>query len=233
MNTAETLKHLDSLIARGEAFRLEFQEAYLYRWYRYSTLDAEYSIWRDEALRLANLVLGADSETAAAMAGELDRFSSQAPASAFTVLMDGLMKAREAFLMDRGLRLRHGKEGFLAEMLARAREMADRGHLAGAVTLGGAVLDESLRRLCAEHGLFCAENARLASLNDKLCERGVYDSAWHAEIVSLLELRRTAEQSGLNGLTTAEAAGMLEWLDTFLAGRFTPGGAYARGQARG
>jgi hypothetical protein len=220
MKQEERAARLAGLIARGEAFREQFEAAYRWRWYRYSDLDAGLPLWKAEVLRFSGEVLGAGNAFYADVVSSLDRFSGRAPGTIFSALLSLLGKVGEE-LERLPAPAPLPKADFMEEMLARAEEMADRGNHAGAVILAGAVLDDFLRRLCSRHGLFCAENASLAVLNFRLLQRGVYGPEEHAETARRISLRDEAGHTGGKHVSAAEAGDMLVWLKDFCARRLT------------
>lgn len=209
------------LINEGEKLKADFLNGYRYRWYRYSPLNAGYALWKAACLDLVKEAFGAESALYAEMYAVDGGHSARAPGSVFSFFLNALKRAR--------LDLRPAPEAARAtyaadtmdDFLSRAEAMAGKGHFISAATLAGAVLEDLLRRLCEVHDVFCAENARLETVNDKLHKAGVYDEAVRREVALNIGLRRTAELCYTEKLNARNVSGMISWIRGFVKARFT------------
>ncbi len=63
-----------------------------------------------------------------------------------------------------------------------------------ATSVGGAVLEEVLRRICEAHEISATTPATLESLNENAAAAGVYNELVKKRIASLADLRSSADQ---------------------------------------
>ncbi len=210
---------LKKLIEEGERFRADFLNGYRYRWYRYSPLNTGYALWKAACLELVREAFGAESALYLEMYAVEGDYARSAPGSVFSFFMNSLKKA--------ALELRPGPAAVrssyaadtLEDFLSRAEALAGKGHYISAASLAGAVLEDLLRRLCEVHGVFCAENASLEAVNDRLHGAGVYDAAVRREVALHAGLRRTAELCYADKLNGRNVGAMIAWIREFARGR--------------
>lgn len=219
----------DRLIAEGEGFRADFLDGYRYRWYRYSPLNAGYSRWKQDCLRLLREAFGPENPHYAGLVEAEKGFGGRAPGSVFSLFLGtlkqaaaeyGAVPAAPAYASD-----------LVEDVLARAQALAVRGHYASAMALAGTMLEGLLRRLCAARGVFCPAGAALEALNDRLLEARVYGRPRHREVAQRLALRRSAELCYTDKLNAANVGETVAWLRTFAAEYFPAAAGPRRGPA--
>jgi hypothetical protein len=103
----------------------------------------------------------------------------------------------------------------LGELLDLAGELASKHCDLAAASLTGAVLEGTLRKLCALKELALPRNANLASLNVKLAKAAVYDKLSQRQIAAYSDLRHSAERGLLAEVKPAEVGAMVEWVRRF------------------
>ena len=215
------------LIEEGNVFREDFLKGY--RWYRYSSRNADYKRWKTDCLELIRETSGEKGAFYTELASVEKDYSPHAPGSVFALFLNTLMKAASAFRPAPVHAVRTDYAADLMEdFLVRAETMTAKGHYISAATLAGAVLEDVLRRLCKANDVFCAENVTLEAINDKLLKAGVYDMAWHSETAQRIGLRRTAELCYTDKINSRNVLDMISWLKVFMRGQFTPGGSRAK-----
>jgi hypothetical protein len=223
----EMTEELNKLISQGNAFRADFLNGYRYRWYRYSPLNGGYAVWKAECLAFVGRTFGRQSRYYTELAAVENDYSSRAPGSVFSFFLNTLKKAQYDLPAARPAARLASASGMMEDFLIRAEGMVKKGHYVSAATVAGAVLEDVLRRLAEAHGVFCAENATLENVNDKLLEAGIYDAAWHKETALRIGLRRVAEHCYTEKLNADNVTGMILWLRGFLGRQFRPAGAPA------
>ena len=224
MNTGDEMaERFRKLIEEGNAFREDFLNGYRYKWYRYSGLNTAYSRWKQDALQLVKGACGAQSRYYTELAAVESELSGKAPGSVFSFFLNTLQKAQLDYQgVSSASRAAYASD-LMGDFLFRAESMAAKGHYISAATLAGAVLEDILRRLCEVHEVFCAENATLENINDKLFKAGVYDAVWHKETAQRISLRKTAELCYTDKITDTDVREMITWLREFIKRQFTAG----------
>ena len=217
----------DDLIGKGSVFRADFLNGSRYRMYRCPARNADYAKWKKDCLSCVRKAFGEQSRHYAELAAVGHDRSARAPGSVFALFINVLKRAK-CDLPSAQAVVRAARPSELAEdFLVRAEGMVKKGHYVSAATLAGTVLEDLLRRLCTLRGVFCAENATLESLNDKLLAAGVYDAAWHRETALRISLRRTAEHCYIEKLNANNVTGMISWLRGFIVRNFSGAAAAA------
>ena len=225
MNDREEMtERFKKLIDEGSVFREDFLNGYRYRWYRFSALNADYVRWKQDVLVLVKKAFGEQSRYYTELASVENELAPKAPGSVFSFFLNTLKKAQFDY-QDASTAVRASyASDLMGDFLFRAEGMISKGHYISAATLAGAVLEDILRRLCEVHNVFCAENATLETVNDKLLQAGVYDAAWHRETAQRIGLRKTAELCYTDKITEANAREMISWLREFIKRYFTASG---------
>lgn len=209
------------LVGEGDAFKKDFLDGCGYRWYRHSARNADYVRWKRDCLALVKAFFGADSRDYSELADvEKDR-ALRGSGSVFMVFLKAVKKTQIEAAAPGVSRAADRLEDFLA----RAEGLARKGYYVSAVTLAGTVLEDVLRRLCEVNSVFCAENATLETLNDKLRGAGVYSPAWHRETALRISLRRTAELCYTEKITERNVLEMISWLREFVQRQFSRSGS--------
>lgn len=212
------------LIEEGNVFREDFLNGYRYRWYRFSSLNADYARWKQDVAALIRSAFGEQSRYCTELASVESELAPKAPGSVFSFYLNTLKKAQFDF-QDAAAEARAScASDLMGDFLQRAEGMAAKGHYISAATLAGAVLEDILRRLCEVHEVFCPENATLEVINDKLLAAGVYDAALHRETAVRISLRKTAELCYAEKITDSNVREMIAWLRAFIQRHFTRSG---------
>jgi len=220
----EMTERFKKLIDEGGVFREDFLNGYRYRWYRFSALNADYVRWKQDVLALLKKAFGEQSRYYTELASVENELAPKAPGSVFSFFLNTLKKAQFDY-QDASTAVRASyASDLMGDFLFRAEGMISKGHYISAATLAGAVLEDILRRLCEVNNVFCAENATLETVNDKLLQAGVYDAAWHRETAQRIGLRKTAELCYTDKITEANAREMISWLREFIKRYFTASG---------
>ncbi|OGR68360.1 MAG: hypothetical protein A2081_02080 [Elusimicrobia bacterium GWC2_61_19] len=220
-------KKLNDLIARGNAFREDFLTGSRYRWYRHPAPNADYAGWKNDCLLFVRKAFGGESRYYTELAAVENGNSMRAPGSVFSFFVGTLRRAQTDLPAAHGAARAASPTGLAEDLLGRAEDMVGKGHYVSAAALAGAVLEDLLRRLCAASGVFCAENATLENVNDRLLAAGVYNSAWHRETALRIGLRRTAEHCYIEKLNADNVSAMIAWLRGFSGRKFSAAGAAA------
>jgi len=133
----------------------------------------------------------------------------------FSGVLEAASKDLKAGMFDDIRRL--VRADLLDDFLAQAEELLSSGFQEAAVTLGGAVLEDTLRKLCDKHSLSYLPKTAIESLNVLLTKAQVYDGLVQKRITQLAHLRNDAAHGrSLGKVQHADAADMLKWLRRFV-----------------
>ena len=123
------------------------------------------------------------------------------------------------------------KSGFLkriesmvsAEIFTDFMEMAEYLHAEGyhipAASLAGAVLEDSLKKICVAHELEVKRSDRLATLNEKLHTSHVYNKIVWKNIDTWREIRNAADHGSFEEFTPEQVNAMVSGISDFM-GRY-------------
>ncbi|HAT73065.1 MAG TPA: hypothetical protein DCS63_09645 [Elusimicrobia bacterium] len=217
----EMEEKFNDLIEKGSMFREDFLNGSRYRMYRCPARNAGYAKWKKECLLCVKKAFGERSRHYTGLAAAENDRSARAPGSVFTFFIDTLKRAKCDLPPVQAAAHAARQPDMMEDFLVRAEGMVEKGHYVSAATLAGAVLEDLLRRLCMARGVFCAENATLENVNDKLFAAGVYDGSWHRETALRISLRRTAENCYIEKLNADNVSGMISWLRAFIGRKFS------------
>lgn len=216
------------LIAEGRVFRDDFLNGYKYKWYRYSSLNADYLRWKNEVRELFKTFFGPESRYYRELTELEARCGKAAPAAVFSSYLETLKKADHEFSGRISAEKREALfTGVLEELLFKAEGLVKNGNYVPAAALAGAALEDVLRRLCGFNGLFCPENSTLDVINEILNKAGVYGAAEHEEVRLRIQLKKTAELCDMEKVNAFNAGELISWIRDFAA-RYLAGVKTAR-----
>ena len=105
----------------------------------------------------------------------------------------------------------------LDDFLSQAGELLASGFSEASVSLGGAVLEDTLRKLCDKHSIPYAQKTAIDTLNISLAKAQVYDGLVQKRITQIAHLRNDADHGrSLGTVKPADAEDMLKWLRRFV-----------------
>jgi hypothetical protein len=107
----------------------------------------------------------------------------------------------------------------LDDFLSQAEELHASGFNEAAVGLGGAILEDTLRKLCDKHTppITYAQKTAIDTLNVSLAKAQVYDGLVQKRITAIAHLRNDADHGrSLGTVKPADTEDMLKWLRRFV-----------------
>jgi hypothetical protein len=107
----------------------------------------------------------------------------------------------------------------LDDFLSQAEELLTQGFHIAAASLAGAVLEDTLRKLCDKHSVSCAPKTKIDSLNSDLAKAGVYDKLVQKEITAKADLRNSADHGHFDRVRKEDVEDMLAWIRRFVTER--------------
>jgi hypothetical protein len=105
----------------------------------------------------------------------------------------------------------------LDDFLSQAEELLASGFSEASVSLGGAILEDTLRKLCDKHSITRPTKTSIDGLNTLLVKAQVYDGLVQKRITAIAHLRNDADHGrSLGTVRSADAEDMLKWLRRFV-----------------
>jgi hypothetical protein len=106
----------------------------------------------------------------------------------------------------------------LDDFISQAEEILASGYNEAAVSLGGAILEDTLRKLCDKHTppITYPAKTTIDALNVELARAQVYDKLVQKQITAIAHLRNDADHGrSLGTVKLNDAEDMLKWLRRF------------------
>lgn len=103
----------------------------------------------------------------------------------------------------------------LGDFLEQAEALLEAGYHIPAASLAGAVLEDTLRKLCARHQIKVAEKTKIDSLNSDLARNQVYNLLTQKEITAKADIRNNADHGHPSEFTKGDVQAMVKWIRTF------------------
>jgi hypothetical protein len=103
----------------------------------------------------------------------------------------------------------------LGDFIEQAQTLLDAGYYVPAASLAGAVLEDSLRKLCEQKGIPIPEDTKINKLNRSLAKSGAYNNLTQKQITAQEELRNNADHGQHERFTSEDVDGMVKWVRRF------------------
>lgn len=188
------------------------------REYRRFPDDVEYLRFRTEALNLVRRVCGKGSDHH----GELVRLTQDKNAAKNPYYLTHCLGVVEAAQRDFegdllfDLRALVTAE-LLGDFLDQAEYLVGEGYHVPAASLAGAVLEDTLRKLCARHEVPFVEKTKIDRLNADLAKAGIYNTLVQKRITALADIRNNADHGRFDEFTKDDVVDMVKWARKFAA----------------
>ena len=177
--------------------------------------DDVYQQFRAEVLNIVRRACGAQSDHYR----ELERIAEEpnARSPACFPMFRGVLRAayrdfKGGFLFD--MRSLIAAE-LLGDFLAQAEYLLSEGYHVPAASLAGAVLEDTLRKLCDRRGICYPAKTSINALNVKLAKNKAYDSHVQKRLTALADLRNKADHGQFCQLKPADVEDMVRWVRRF------------------
>jgi len=201
------------LIQQGEDVlrRCGWDGARFQRWPR----EDGYQRFRTEALNIVRRACGENSDHYQ----ELRRIaegktgaSSAHFAECFGVVLAAQRDFEAGLLFD--LRSLIAAE-LLGDFLEQAEHLLSEGYHVPAASLAGAVLEDTLRKLCHRHGVPYPEKTNINQLNVQLAKAQVYNKLVQKQVTALADIRNNADHANFNEFKPDDVEHMVQWVRRF------------------
>jgi HEPN domain-containing protein len=105
----------------------------------------------------------------------------------------------------------------LGDFVEQAEALLEAGYWHPAASLSGAVLEDTLRKLCAKRGVPVPDTTKIDRLNADLAKAGVYDKLVQKRITALADIRNNADHGHFDKFTKEDVDDFVKWLRRFSA----------------
>ena len=104
-----------------------------------------------------------------------------------------------------------------SDFLEMAEHLLDSGYKDPAASLIGAVLEDSLRRMCGNNALPVKSDDNISSLNQKLAQKQVYNPLQQKQIQGWNDIRNNADHGHFDQYKPSGVTDMLKGVRNFLS----------------
>lgn len=186
--------------------------------YRRHPSAVDYRRFRTEAMNLVRRVCGEKSdhyeELRRLAEGERTSGNSYYFKDCLGVLQAAQRDYNGGYLFD--LRALVAAE-LLGDFIDQAEILVAEGYHVPAASLSGAVLEDTLRKLCANNGIPIPEKTKIDRLNADLAKAGVYNKLVQKRITALADIRNNADHGYFDKFTKDDVEDMVKWVRRFAA----------------
>lgn len=102
-----------------------------------------------------------------------------------------------------------------SDFLDQAEHLLSEDYYVPAASLAGAVLEDSLRKLCHRRDLPVPAKTTIESLNMELAKASVYDKLVQKQITALADIRNNADHGKFDKFTKADVEDMIKRIRRF------------------
>lgn len=168
---------------------------------------------RTESLNLIGRACGRDSDHYQ----ELQRLSEPGKGPEEILSLIGVLEAairdfEGGYLFDMKALIR---AEVLTDFIEQAEVLLDAGYRVGAAAIAGAVLEDTLRKLCDKHAVPYEAKTSLNKLNGALAKAQVYDALTNKRITQVADIRNNADHGHFDKFTDEDVADMIKWTTRF------------------
>lgn len=182
-------------------------------WKKSLPSNVDYLRFRTECLNLVKRVCGEDSDHYQELKrlAEDPRTSGNAYflSNCFGVLEAAFRDFSDDFLFDLRTLIR---ADLLDDFLAQAEALLDEGYHVASASLAGAVLEDTLRKMCDERGITYPEKTKIDALNTFLAKDSAYNKLVQKEITAKADIRNNADHGRFNQFKEADVRDMVAWV---------------------
>ena len=118
----------------------------------------------------------------------------------------------EDFLFDMWAMVR---ADLLGSFIEQAETLLNEGYYVPAASLTGAVLEDTLRKMCEQQNISYPEKTKIDLLNNLLAKAGVYNKLTQKEITAKADIRNNADHGKFNQFTESNVKDMVIWVQKF------------------
>ena len=105
----------------------------------------------------------------------------------------------------------------LGDFIEQAETLLAAGYYHPAASLVGAILEDTLRKLCERHNIEVPSSTKIDRLNADLAKSAVYDKLVQKRITALADIRNNADHGHFDKFTDFDVEDMVKWVRRFSA----------------
>ncbi len=105
----------------------------------------------------------------------------------------------------------------LGDFIEQAEGLLEAGYYIPAASLAGAILEDTLRKLCDKNGITIPESTKINNLNSELLRADVYDKLINKRIIALADVRNNADHGHFEKFSKSDVEDMVKWIRGFAA----------------
>jgi hypothetical protein len=105
----------------------------------------------------------------------------------------------------------------LGDFIEQAEALLEAGYHVPAASLAGAVLEDTLRKLCEKHEIPLPDSTSIDRLNADLARVGVYDKLIQKRVTALADIRNNADHGHFERFTKVDVEDLVRWVGAFSA----------------
>lgn len=186
-------------------------------YYRHPS-DVDYRRFRAEAMNLVRRVCGEPSdhyqELKRLAEGEQTAGNSYYFKDCLGVLQAAQKDYDGGYLFD--LRALVAAE-IIGDFIDQAEALVSEGYRVPAASLAGAVLEDTLRKMCEAKGIPVPDRTKIDKLNADLAKAGAYNKLIQKRITALADIRNNADHGRFDEFTKGDVEDMVSWVRKFTA----------------
>ncbi len=187
------------------------------KWYRFPS-DVDYLRFRTESLNLIKRTCGEESEHYQQLRrlaeGKDTSGNSYYYHQCYGVLEAAYRDFSEDFLFDIRAMVR---ADLLGSFIEQAEILLNEGYYVSAASLAGAVLEDTLRKMCDQQNISYPEKTKIDVLNTCLAKAGVYNKLTQKEITAKADIRNNADHGKFDQFTESDVKDMVIWVRRFIS----------------
>ena len=103
----------------------------------------------------------------------------------------------------------------LGDFLEQAEVLLEQGYINPAASLAGAVLEDTLRKLCQSKNIPIPDKTKIDRLNAELAKAGVYDTLIQKRITAIADIRNNADHGHFDKYKKEDVEDMVKWIRRF------------------
>lgn len=185
------------------------------RWYRHPS-DVDYLRFRTEGLNLIKRTCGEESEHYQQLRRLAEDKSTSRNSSyyhqCYGVLEAAYRDFSEDFLFDIQAMIR---ADLLGSFIEQAETLLNEGYYVPAASLAGAVLEDTLRKMCDQQNIPYPKKTKIDALNTSLARAGAYNKLTQKEITAKADIRNNADHGKFDQFTESDVKDMVKWVQRF------------------
>ncbi|HXX20762.1 MAG TPA: hypothetical protein VEJ46_15265 [Candidatus Acidoferrum sp.] len=105
----------------------------------------------------------------------------------------------------------------LGDFIDQAQALISADYHVPAASLAGAVLEDTLRKLCDRHKIVLPARTKIDSLNAELARANVYDKLIQKRITAIADIRNNADHGRFDRFKKEDVEDMVKWIRGFAA----------------